>query len=234
MIEPEVTTPIASGMRKRRWLNPYLTRVQEFSDRIFTPDPQSAELSAMRSRIASQQRLGQRLIVELGSGSGQHLIELARRHSDTAFWGFELRFKRAVRTVEKATRFEISNLCIARTDAARLAELFEPDSVSGIYVNFPDPWLRPKQWKHRMLSAEMLSRAHVVLQAGGFFSAKTDSKEYFDWFREQAEADSRFEVVEESYDLAASKYAAGNIVTEFESMFLSQRLPIHYLRLQKA
>ena len=233
MIDQEVTVEApkvsATAPRKRRWSNPYLERIQEFSERIFTPDPGSEELAQMLQRLLTHSEL----IVELGSGSGQHIIELGRRHPNAACWGFERRFKRAVRTVEKADRAQVANVYIVRTDAERLDELFQPNSVSGIYVNFPDPWLRPKQWKHRMLSAEMLSRADRVLRSGGFFSAKTDSKDYYDWFREQAIADTRFEMVEESRDLAASKYAAGNIVTEFESMFLSQRLPIHYLRLQK-
>ncbi len=223
------TQAVSEPRKERRWVNPYLRRVGEFADRIFTPTPGSAELAALLDGLKGSNRK----IVELGSGSGQHLIELAKKNPDADCWGVERRYKRAVRTIEKAKRAEAVNAYVLRTEAERLAELFSASSVDGIYVNFPDPWLRPKQWKHRMLSAPMLDRAAYVLRDGGYFSAKTDSAEYFEWFREQAVSDQRFELVEESRDLANSRFAEKNIVTEFESMFLAQKLPIHYLRLVK-
>lgn len=174
---------------------------------------------------------GRQVFCELGSGSGGHLLKLAIRHPNSMYFGFEIRYKRAVRTIEKAEHLDCKNLIIFRENARQLTKIFPEHSLNGIYVNFPDPWEKRRCHKHRLLSKSLLLDCRQVLKAGGFLSIKTDHAEYFSTFRSIVSTLPEFRIVEESCDLYSSPYLEKNTQTEFERMFVFQGLKIFYLRL---
>ena len=108
-----------------------------------------------------------------------HLIELGRQNPNDLFIGFEIRFKRAVRTIEKAKREGIDNVYICRVNASFMRDIFPKDSLSGVYINFPDPWPKDRHRKNRLLTKEFLEEMHSLLKEKTFFSFKTDHRDYF-------------------------------------------------------
>ena len=105
--------------------------------------------------------------VELGSGSGLHLLELAAQNPDTLCIGLEIRFKRAFRTGEKAERDGLTNVLVMRTNARLLKDLFEVGEVAGFFVNYPDPWDKRRWLKNRLLNTEMIATMKELLMPGG-------------------------------------------------------------------
>ena len=170
------------------------------------------------------------IYVEIGSGSGGHLIGRALKQPDALFIGFELRYKRAFRTAEKAEKEGLTNLVVVRGDAQSLPTLFENSKVDGYYINFPDPWGKKHWKKHRLINTEYLQVLHRYLRPGGFLAYKTDHHEYFLSGESVIRDSTLFEVTERTEDLHSSEYLADNITTEFESLFLSKGLPICFLR----
>lgn len=225
-------TPLRERRRldQRPWVNPYVLAVRRFPERLYPLDDEEGDIASLRFRTAG----GQPIVIELGSGSGAHLISRASESPDRLFIGFELRFKRATRTIEKADRLGVRNLIVVRGDARRFPDVVREHSVERIYVNFPDPWEKRKRWKHRLLGEWLLDAAARTLAQSGDISVKTDHAEYLEWFREDAARDSRFVIAEATNDLHGSELAAGNVLTEFEKLFRSQNLPIHYMRLRRA
>lgn len=219
-------TDFLSEKNNEGWENPYRRRLAEFKHRIFSLEGDESEREYLRTALLRDEPR----YVEIGSGSGQHLLELARRNPQHSCFGFEIRYKRSVRTIEKAAVHGLENVFVLRTPGERLAELFPPQSVAGIFVNFPDPWERPKQWKNRILSKAFLNQVAKVLRPDGFLSVKTDHEGYFRTFVQDVESDSQYEKLEWSDDLWASAYVEQNVVTEFESLFRRQGLPIFYLK----
>ena len=208
-------------------INPYRHRVRLFPGRIFLLEGDEAEERELRSLIDPSSRP----LLALGSGSGQHLLELSRRNPGAQCFGFELRYKRTVRTIEKAERDGLAQVFLLRTDARRAVKLFPEGCVGGIFVNFPDPWAKPKQWKHRLLSPRLLEDAHRLLAPDGFIAVKTDHEDMYGACLGQV-ADLRgLRVDERSDDLAHDPLQSQNILTEFETMFRSKRHPIRYVRL---
>lgn len=221
-----------ANKKKRRdlysWLNPYSLILKNFPGKIFSfEDP--TEKDILKSTINSYKNI----ILELGSGSGKHLIERAKVSPEAAFFGFELRFKRAVRTIQKAEKVGARNVFVLRTDAKEMINYFSNQSISGVYVNFPDPWQKKKQRKNRLLGEEFLQVIYDSLLPGGFFSFKTDHQEYFLSVAEMLRIQNCFKLQEYAEDLYASEYLSSNIKTEFEDLFCSKNLPIHYLKVSK-
>lgn len=174
------------------------------------------------------------VMVELGSGSGGHLIDYARLNPTTACIGFELRFKRAFRTIEKAEAAGAGNCAVVRSDARLLHEFFEPGSIDDIFVNFPDPWSKRRWHKHRLLSEQFFGRAHALLKDGGHLHYKTDHPEYFERTVALAGTLPGWNTTGISRDLPETGAGSfGNVLTEFERLFRRQGLPIHALHLRK-
>ena len=172
------------------------------------------------------------LIVELGSGSGRHLIDLAVRNPDACCVGIELRYKRAVRTIEKAEHQGVDRVFVLRTDGKQLSTLFPKRSIDTLHVNFPDPWEKRKRWKHRLLSTWLLEASRELLKPDGVLSVKTDHLDYFLAFRADVDAAPWMEVVFETRDLHRDVPMEGVVLTEFESLFRSQGLPICHAKLK--
>jgi tRNA (guanine-N7-)-methyltransferase len=219
-------------MQQTSWKNPYIDRIADVSDRIPINSSSQQDESCyedVRKLLKPQQEV----FCELGSGSGMHLLKRAELSPDSLFFGIELRYKRAYRTIEKAIKAELKNVYVLRTHASFLSTIFPDHCLNGIYMNFPDPWERKKWRKHRMFSESFLEQAYRLLKPGGFISFKTDHADYFHEAEGLVRSSSYFELLGYSTDLAASEYEKENIATEFEMLFRSQTLPIHFLSAKK-
>lgn len=213
--------------------NPYVLRMNDFPGRLFPWDDAKVEAQALRSILQNYEEI----FVELGSGSGGHIVSRALQQSVAAWVGFEIRYKRTVRTVEKAHRAKADNVYIVRTDGRVLEEFFKPRTISGLYINFPDPWERESRRKHRMLNFDTLKSAALVLRDKGLLCVKTDHQECFRKFlrdierwNEECSEKGMFRIEWQTEDLHGGPYSEGNVTTEFERLFLSQSLPICGLR----
>lgn len=170
-----------------------------------------------------------KLFIELGSGSGGHILELAGKNPDALCVGIEKRFKRAFRTGEKAEEQRLKNIVVLRTDLKYLETLFPENSVERVYVNYPDPWEKKKWLKNRMLSPHSLVLLAKFLKPGGLLRYKTDHRGYFEDTLKILKEMPEFSLTKESFDLFSSEFLEDNITTEFEMLFRYQGLPTHFV-----
>ena len=220
------------GSKFRTWKNQYIDLVESKTDKIIslvTDTPSPEHLENLRSRIKPYASV----FCEIGPGSGGHLIELAARNPAAAYVGFELRFKRAFKTVEKSERRVAINLFVVRANATTMKTFFAPNSLAGIYVNFPDPWSKKHWKKNRILNPGFLETLHSLLIVGGFLSYKTDHAEYFEETLECVRKMPSFSVRKLSRDLYSSEFISENVPTEFENLFKSQGLKINFMEAVK-
>lgn len=216
------------GARFKNWKNQYIELVESKTDRIVSltePRPSPEQVAHTRTWRSGFQET----VVEIGSGSGGHLLERASQHPEFAFIGFELRFKRAFRTIQKAEQKSLSNVFLVRADARTLGEFFEPQSLRGVYVNFPDPWDKAKWKKNRVLNADSLKIIAQLVMPGGFFSYKSDHSGYFDETVSILREIPNMRIQKLTRNLYASEYLNGNVASEFESLFRSQGQEICFL-----
>ena len=210
-------------------MNPYKSKIDDFPNRILRFDSFSEDKAKLRELCQDKE-----LCVEIGSGSGAHLLGLATRYPDKLCIGFEILYKRAYRTIEKAIQHGLDNIIVLRTEGQLIEELFETGQIEQLYILFPDPWAKIRWQKNRILSPGTLDAASRLLGSNGKFIVKTDHQEYFDWFLSHVSNQTFFEINKMSRDLHKSEFIEENIETEFEGLFLSQNLPIYMCELGAA
>ncbi len=126
--------------------------------------------------IAWERYLGARpLAVEVGFGSGEFLLAMAKLHPETGFVGIE-QFAEGYRKLLKHVAAEgLMNVFAAMGDAFILLNLaFEEGSLDSVTINFPDPWPKARHARRRLLSAEFFRIAARKLRDGGQLRAATD------------------------------------------------------------
>ncbi|MDO4750295.1 MAG: tRNA (guanosine(46)-N7)-methyltransferase TrmB, partial [Eubacteriales bacterium] len=121
---------------------------------------------------------------------------------------------------------ELPNVRFLDLDAVRLAEIFAPGEISRIYINFPDPWPKSKQFKRRLTAPSFLRMYASLLPMGGEIHFKTDNLPLFDWSVLQFE-ENRWNLVELTRDLHAN--GPVGVMTDYERKFSEAGVPIKRL-----
>ena len=171
----------------------------------------------------------QPLHIEIGMGKGRFLTALAKQNPEINYIGIERYDSVLVRALEKREQEEeIRNLFYLCEDAKNITELFAPEEVDRIYLNFSDPWPKDRHAKRRLTSTEFFARYHQILAKDGEIMFKTDNRILFDFSLEQVPL-SGWQLKDVTFDLHHSEYMEGNVMTEYEAKFSAKGNPIHRL-----
>ena len=170
---------------------------------------------------------GAPLELDLGSGDGAFLVEMAHATPDRNFLGVERLLGRVRRTCRRLARTGARNARLIRLESHYLVRyLLPPGSVSVIHVMFPDPWPKRKHHPKRLIQTDFLDAVWAALAPGGELRLTTDDLPYFQHMRAVFEPHTGF--AEEPWTPGAD-YPQ----TDFERHFRSQGLPIHRALLRK-
>ena len=119
------------------------------------------------------------LILEIGFGSGEYLLHLARSNPAANVIGVEVANRSLLRAERKIERAELLNVrAIHSTAETALYHLFTPASIWQIHVNFPDPWFKKEHRHRRLMQRDTLDAIVSRLQSGGEFHLATDIRDY--------------------------------------------------------
>ncbi len=114
-------------------------------------------------------------------------------------------------------------------EAADILSKMPENTLDSIIANFSDPWSNKTTYKKRRLTHPVfLENYKRVLKPDGLFSFKTDNDVLFEYTLEVL-PESGFEIIYSTFDLHSSDRAGTNIVTEYESNFVSQGIKIKML-----
>ncbi len=171
-----------------------------------------------------------KICLEIGCGKGRFITETAKQNPDVFYIGIEREPGALVMAAEKAMKDEIKNILFLSADAAGLCEVFEKGEVSGIYLNFSDPWPRKKQAKRRLTHGDFLAKYDEVLCDDGFIFFKTDNTKLFE-FSLNSMSEYGLKLRNITFDLAAS--GMDNVVTEYEARFMEQGMNIYRVEAYK-
>ena len=119
------------------------------------------------------------IAVEIGFGSGRHLLHQAQNNPDMLFIGIEIHIPSIEQALKQIKLQNITNVLILNYDARLFMEFLASNSVSKIYVHFPVPW--DKKPHRRVYSTEFVQESLRVLNTKGSLELRSDSENYFQY-----------------------------------------------------
>lgn len=129
------------------------------------------------------------LVVEVGFGMGDSLLEMAQAAPEQRFVGIEVHPPGVGRLINEARESGVANLKVYMADATDvLAECFADQSIDRFQLYFPDPWHKKKHNKRRIVRPEFLRLITAKLKVGGSLHMATDWQPYAEQMLELLEA----------------------------------------------
>ena len=120
--------------------------------------------------------------IEIGFGSGRHLLHQAKSNPNIQFIGLEIHYPSIEQLLKQLELQNITNVLVVNYDARLFMEFIESNKVGKIFVHFPVPW--DKKPHRRIYSNEFVNEALRVLKVTGTLELRTDSRKYFDFCTE--------------------------------------------------
>lgn len=115
------------------------------------------------------------LELEIGSGAGGFALGHAARHPEVLYVAIEWRKKYARELEHRARTRRLENLRVVEADArAVIPRLFAPGSLSGIHLQFPDPWWKRAHQKRVILTPGFAALLLERSAPGALFDLRTD------------------------------------------------------------
>ena len=118
-------------------------------------------------------------IVEIGFGSGRHLLHLAKKYPNKNILGIEIHKPSIEQVLKRIEQEKIQNVKIINHDARIILSKIPSNSLHSIYVHFPVPW--DKKPHRRVINENFLNEAIRALKKNGFLHLRTDSENYFNY-----------------------------------------------------
>lgn len=170
------------------------------------------------------------IYIEIGMGKGKFIIENAIKYPNINFIGIEKYDSVIVKAIEKAEKYDLSNLKLIRCDALTLNDIFSKE-IDLIYLNFSDPWPKDRHSKRRLTSNVFLSIYDSIFKSGKIIIMKTDNRKLFEYSIESL-SNYGYEIKNISLDLHNSDIR-DIITTEYEEKFINKNMIIYKMECYK-
>lgn len=118
------------------------------------------------------------LVVDVGFGRGEFLMQLAEKERGTAFLGVEISFKRVLKMARRLARTDLSNVRLVAGSAELVLTELPEASVHRFWVNFPDPWPKKRHHRRRLIQSATVDLLLRCLAPGGLLDVATDHVGY--------------------------------------------------------
>ena len=170
------------------------------------------------------------IYVEIGMGKGDFIFQNALKYPDTNFIGIEKFDSILAIAIKKLPIKDMPNLRLIRMDAMSIADIFDHE-VDKVFLNFSDPWPKPRHEKRRLTSLSFLSRYESIFKDKKTIEMKTDNRNLFEYSLVSF-SQNKYKIEDISLDLHGDDYK-DNIMTEYERKFASKGNVIYYVKVVK-
>jgi len=144
------------------------------------------------------------LVVEVGFGMGDSLLEMAKAEPDKNFIGIEVHPPGVGRLINGAGDAGLTNLKVYLADAKDVLEDCIPHaSIDRFQLYFPDPWHKKKHHKRRIVQPAFVADVRKNLKLGGHLHMATDWEHYADHMMEVMSAAPGYSNVSPEYHFTA-------------------------------
>lgn len=118
-------------------------------------------------------------LLEIGFGSGQSLLALAKLHPDKDFVGVETHKPGIGALMLGVMQQQLQNVRFFHADVVDVLTQCIPDSsLDGVQIFFPDPWQKRRHHGRRLIQADFLQLILQKLKSKGSLHLATDWEDY--------------------------------------------------------
>ncbi|MFK5975017.1 MAG: tRNA (guanosine(46)-N7)-methyltransferase TrmB [Sulfurovum sp.] len=160
----------------------------------------------------------EKISVEVGFGSGRHILYQANANPDTLFIGIEIHTPSAQQLLKQIELQGVDNIWVLNYDARLFLEMLPSNHCDKIFVHFPVPW--DKKPHRRVISSSFLDESMRVLGVDGRLELRTDSDNYF-WYSLQTF------FAEPKVEVEIRKNKALEVTSKYEARWLRQEKDIY-------
>ena len=184
--------PIRSFVRRAGRLTPSQQRALEELWPVYGVDlgNDALDLTSVFGRSAA-------IVLEIGFGNGDTLVQQASENPDCNFLGIEVHEPGIGHCLLMAQSAGTSNLKLIAHDAIEVLQTHvPPGSLQRINLYFPDPWPKKRHHKRRIMQASFLTLCANRLMEGGALHVATDWENYAEHIDEVLAASELFRCAE--------------------------------------
>ena len=172
------------------------------------------------------------LDLEIGFSNGTWLVGYAKKFPARNIVGLEIRTKFIQAAKEKIQQNNIFNAYVLKANAnTALAQLLKPETLSRVFILFPDPWYKKGHLKRRVVGPEFIKELAKYLVPQGELYIATDKKIFAEEMLKQLEESKLF------VNLAGAKKFAeqtiAEVSTDIENYHQKLGNPIYRMNFQK-
>ena len=167
-------------------------------------------------------------IQNFGCGKGTFIAKLAVQNPNINYLAIDIKSEvlgLAKRNIEKEyleAKREINNVLLTAYEIECIQNILnEKDVIDRIYINFCNPWHKPRHNKKRLTYPKQLEKYKIFLKPEGEIYFKTDDENLFNSSIKYFE-ECGFKIIAKTSDLHSEPIWEDNIETEHEKMFENQ------------
>ena len=172
------------------------------------------------------------IIIELGCGKGEYSIELAKLNPEKNFIGIDIKGARFWRGAKTAIDEGLNNIAFVRSQIELIDKIFSKGEVSEIWITFPDPQIKFKREKHRLINLKFINLYKNILVPNGIINLKTDSEFLHGYMLGLIKSTKFLELIYSNHNIYNNSGAPDDVLsiqTFYELKFLKQKKPITFI-----
>lgn len=205
-------------VKYKSWAKPFIEENKDFISYDF-------ELSDSKSFKSFLKR--KNLNLEIGSGKGLFITEIAKKYADLNFLCIEKNTSMGGVCGKTILNSKLDNIYLVVGDMANVFEKIEDIKFDNIFLNHSDPWPKKRHEKRRLTYKSFLDSYKKILSKDGYLIIKSDNLDFFNYTVESLNTNN-WEIVEITYDYKDDD--AFDALTNYEISFRNKNVPIKRLK----
>ena len=172
------------------------------------------------------------IIIELGCGKGEYSTKLAKLNPEKNFIGIDIKGARFWRGAKTAVDEGLNNIAFVRSQIELIDKIFSKGEVSEIWITFPDPQIKFKREKHRIINLKFINLYKNILVPNGIINLKTDSEFLHGYMLGLIKSTKFLELIYSNHNIYKNSGAPDDVLsiqTFYELKFLKQKKPITFI-----
>ncbi|HJD64972.1 MAG TPA: bifunctional peptide chain release factor N(5)-glutamine methyltransferase PrmC/tRNA (guanosine(46)-N7)-methyltransferase TrmB [Rickettsia endosymbiont of Diachasma alloeum] len=178
----------------------------------------------LKEKLIGEKR---QIFLEIGFGMGEHFINQAKMNPDKLFIGVEVYLNGVANVLKLAEEQNITNFLLFPNNLDFILHDVPDNRLDGIYILFPDPWLKNRQKKKRILNKERLTILQTKLKNKGSLIFASDIENYFEEVVELIKQNGNFQITNKgNYSKPHDNY----IITKYHQKAINESRTPQFLK----